>query len=121
MGARSPIAIVMGVLLMLLILELLRRVLLSEKYAALWLLVSLVVLVLAVFPSILFWISSTLGFGVPSNLVFFAGGVVLLFVSLQLSLEVGRLEGETQRLAEEIALLRARADGTADHAPPPES
>ena len=114
-AARSPLAVVLGLLLMLLILELLRRGRLREKYAALWLLVGTVVLLLAVFPSILFWFSSTLGFGVPSNLVFFAGGVVLLFVSLQSSLEVGRLEDESQRLAEELALLRARIDGT----PPP--
>ena len=73
-------------------------------------------MVLAIFPSILFWVSDRLGFGVPSNLVFFAGGVVLLFVAIQLSLEVGRLEDESQRLAEEVALLRAR-DGDTQRPP----
>ena len=115
-GTRSPIAIVLGLLLMVLIFELLRRRRLREKYAALWLVVGSVVLVLAIFPSILFWVSDRLGFGVPSNLVFFAGGVVLLFVAIQLSLEVGRLEDESQRLAEEVALLRAR-DGDTQRPP----
>ena len=119
MGERSPLAIVLGILLMLLVLELLRRGRLREKYAALWLLVGGAVLLLAIVPQILFWLSSTLGFGVPSNLVFFAGGVVLLFVALQLSLEVGRLEDESQRLAEEVALLRAAVEGTAPVAPTP--
>ena len=120
MGAsRSPLAIVLGLLLMVFILELLRRGRLREKYAALWLLVGSVVLLVAIFPSFLFWASATLGFGVPSNLVFVAGGVVLLFVSVQLSLEVGRLEDESQRLAEDLALLRARHDNPAD--PPAEA
>ena len=117
-GTRSPIAIILGLLLMVLIFELLRRRRLREKYAALWLVVGSVVLLLAVFPSILFWVSDRLGFGVPSNLVFFAGGVVLLFVAIQLSLEVGRLEDESQRLAEEVALLRAR---DANYPQPPEA
>jgi len=120
MGERSVLAIVLGVLLMLLVLELLRRGRLREKYAALWLLVGGAVLLLAIVPQILFWLSSTLGFGVPSNLVFFAGGVVLLFVALQLSLEVGRLEDESQRLAEEVALLRAAVEGTAPITSSPE-
>ena len=117
-GTRSPSAIILGLLLMVLIFELLRRRRLREKYAALWLVVGSVVLLLAVFPSILFWVSDRLGFGVPSNLVFFAGGVVLLFVAIQLSLEVGRLEDESQRLAEEVALLRAR---DANNPQPPEA
>ena len=64
------------------------------------------ILALALFPSVLVWLSGKLGVGVPSYMVFFAACVVLLFVALQLSLEVGRLEHESQRLAEEVALLR---------------
>ena len=105
---RSPAAIIAGIALMIVIIELLRRGRLREKYAAIWLVVGTTVLFLAIFPSILFWLAQTLGFGVPSNLVFFAGGIVLLFVGLQLSLEVGHLEDESQRLAEEVALLRTQ-------------
>lgn len=94
--------------ILLLTLELLRRRQLREKYAALWLFVSAVAVLLALFPGLLGWLSSTLGFGVPVNLLFFAGFLVLLFVSMQLSLETGRREDETERLAEEVALLRQR-------------
>lgn len=103
---RSVLVIVLGLALMALIIELLRRGRLREKYAALWLIVGAVILILALFPSVLIWLSGKLGFGVPSNMVFFAACAVLLFVALQLSLEVGRLEHESQRLAEEVALLR---------------
>jgi len=107
-AVRSPAAIVAGIALMLVIIELLRRGRLREKYAAIWFVVATTILVLSIFPPILVWIAETLGFGIPSNLVFFAGGIVLLFVGLQLSLEVGHLEDESQRLAEEVALLRTQ-------------
>lgn len=91
---------------LLLTLELVRRRHLREKYAALWLFISVVAGVLALFPELLVSLSEFLGFGLPVNLLFFASFLVLLFVSMQLSLEVGRREDETERLAEEVALLR---------------
>jgi hypothetical protein len=88
------------------VLELLRRGILREKFAGLWLVVSLMLLVLAVFPALLAWGASLVGIAVPANLLFFLAAVLLLLVSVQLSYEVSRLEGRTRRLAEELALLR---------------
>jgi hypothetical protein len=103
---RSVVAIVFGVVILLVTLELLRRRQLREKYAALWILISILTLFIAMFPVVLDRTTSLLGFGLPANLVFFAGGMVLLVISMQLSFETGRLESETQRLAEEHALLQ---------------
>jgi len=97
---------VMAVLIFALTVELVRRRQLREKYAALWLLVSVIAVVLALVPGLLTWIAATLGFGVPANLLFFAGFSLLLVIAMQLSLELGKREGETERLAEEVALLR---------------
>ncbi len=88
------------------VLELLRRGILRERFAALWLLVTGALLLLAVFPQILQRAADAIGVAVPANLLFFLGGVVLLLVSVQLSYEVSKLEARTRRLAEEIALLR---------------
>jgi hypothetical protein len=105
-SATNLVALVGALGILLLTIELLRRRQLREKYAALWLVVSAVALALAVFPGLLDWLSSTLGFGLPVNFLFFVAFLVLLFVSMQLSLETGRREDETERLAEEVALLR---------------
>lgn len=105
-SATNLVALVGALGILLLTVELLRRRQLREKYAALWLVVSAVALALAVFPGLLDWLSSTLGFGLPVNFLFFVAFLVLLFVSMQLSLETGRREDETERLAEEVALLR---------------
>lgn len=105
-SATNGVALVGALSILLLTVELLRRRQLREKYAALWLVVSAVALVLAAFPGLLESLSSTLGFGLPVNFLFFVAFLVLLFVSMQLSLETGRREDETERLAEEVALLR---------------
>jgi len=88
------------------IFEMLRRGILREKYAALWLFVSSGLLLFAAFPGVLRWLADLLGVEVPSNLLFLMAAVLLLLVSVQLSYEVSRLEARSRRLAEEVALLR---------------
>ena len=92
------------------VVELLRRGILREKYAVLWLVVSAGLVLVAFVPEVLVRAAGLLGVVVPANLLFFVAGVVLLLVSVQLSYEVSRLEARTRRLAEEIALLRAMVE-----------
>ena len=90
--------------------DLLRRGVLKEKYAVLWLLVAGVGLIFAVVPGLLDWLGSALGIGAPVNLLFFVMGVVLVLVSVQLSYELSRHEARIRRLAEEVALLKERVN-----------
>ncbi|GAA3289139.1 DUF2304 domain-containing protein [Dactylosporangium vinaceum] len=87
--------------------ELLRRRQLQEKYAILWLLVSIVMLPLAFFPFITDKTARLLGIASGVSLVLFLGIVFLLLVTVHLSWEVSRLEEETRTLAEDLALLRS--------------
>jgi len=59
------VAVVAAILVLGFMLELLRRRQLSEKYAALWLIVGVGVLVLLLAPGLLQGISEALGFEVP--------------------------------------------------------
>jgi hypothetical protein len=102
----NPVAILFGAFVLVLTVELLRRRTLREKYAAIWLVVSLTVIVFAVVPAAMTTAARLLGFALPSNLLFLLGGLILTSISVHLSLEMGRLEDQTQRLAEEVALLR---------------
>ena len=88
------------------IVEMLRRGILREKFAVLWLLVSGALIVFAAFPALLRSLADLAGIAVPSNLLFLMAAVLLLLVSVQLSYEISRLEARTRRLAEEVALLR---------------
>ena len=85
--------------------NLLRRGVLREKYAVLWLFFSGAALVCAIFPKLLFWVSGAIGVAQPVNLLFFVTVVLLILVSVQLSYELSRHEARIRRLAEEVALL----------------
>lgn len=85
--------------------SLLRSRKLREKYAMLWLLVSVAIVTLALVPQLLSWLAGALGFQVPSNLLFTLAILLLLGVTLHLSLEISRLEDETRVLAENVAIL----------------
>lgn len=107
------IAILATLLIFIFVFDLLRRGVLKEKYAVLWLFVAGVGFIFAVIPGLLDWIGTRLGIGAPVNLLFFIMGVVLLLVSVQLSYELSRHEARIRRLAEEVALLRQEIeDGT---------
>ncbi|MET7421926.1 DUF2304 domain-containing protein [Dactylosporangium sp. NPDC005555] len=88
-------------------LELLRRRQLQEKYAILWLVVSIVILPMAFFPFLTDNLAEALGIASGVSLVLFLGIVFLLMVTVHLSWEVSRLEEETRTLAEDLALLRS--------------
>lgn len=108
---------------LVLVFELLRRRRLREKYAVIWVVISVGTLVVAVFPQLLASVAGIVGIQTPSNLLFFTSLIVLFAVSLQLSREVGLLEEQTRRLAEEIGTLKMKVevlerDVTAPEEPP---
>lgn len=100
-------AFVLALLIVVVVFEMLRRKVLREKYAALWLVVGLATLVLAAFPQLLANVARTLGVQVPSNLLFALAILLALGVCLHLSWEISVVEDETRILAEEAAILRA--------------
>ena len=99
-----------GVVILLFILELLRRRQIREKYAALWIVVLVAVVPLALFPRVSDPIAHALGVASGVSLALFGGFVFLLLVCIHLSWELSRLEEETRTLAEEIALIRTQID-----------
>jgi hypothetical protein len=104
------IEVIGSILVLAGIFELLRRRQLSEKYTVLWLVVGVVLLVLTVFPNVLVSISRSVGVTLPANLLFFVAIVFLICVALHLSWELSRLENETRKLAEDLAILRLELD-----------
>ena len=99
------VALIFSILLFIVTFELLRRRTLREKYAAIWIIFSILVLVFVSFPKLLSFVAQTFGFELSSNFLFALLILFLTFVVMQLSAEIGKLESESQRLAEEVALL----------------
>jgi hypothetical protein len=97
------VAITLG--LFLLVFELVRRRRLLERYALLWLLSSVVLLVLAVWTGLLERVSDLAGIEVPSNALFVVGFAFVLALLLHFSLAISRLSDETKVLAQQVARL----------------
>ena len=104
------VAVLGACLILGFMIELLRRRRLREKYAALWIVVSVLVLATVALPGVLRGLARALGFTVPLNLVFFGSLLLLLAVAIQLSAEITSLERQVQTLAEEVALIRHRLE-----------
>ena len=88
----------------------LRRERFKERHALIWLIAGSISLVISVFPVILTWLATLLGFAVPANLFFFGSTVMLFLVALQTSTELTTLEEKTRILAERTAILQSRID-----------
>lgn len=102
--------IAFAIIVVTLIVVLLLRRQLREKYAILWLLIGVAILVLSVFPSLLVGLSAFLGVAVPSNLIFALSIVLLVGVTLHLSWELSQAEDEIRRVAEEVTILRSAVE-----------
>ena len=118
MTANVVLGVVGSVVVLVAIVEMMRRHRLREKYAVIWFFVAAGVLTLALFPALLSRTAELVGVQVPANLLFFVGSLVLLVLTLQHSYELGRLEERTRTLAEELALLRLELTEQRRHPPP---
>lgn len=105
-----PIGIAFAIVVLAIILVLLLRRQLSEKYAALWIVIGLSILILAIFPGTLGWLAAVLGVEVPANLLFALALALLIGVTLHLSWELSTSEEEVRRVAEEVAIIRGELD-----------
>lgn len=92
-------------LVLIVVVELLRRGHLRERHAMWWFLAGVLALVAGIFPSTVTWVASLIGIEAPINLVFFVSIAILFLVCLQHSSELTRLESQTRALAERLALL----------------
>jgi hypothetical protein len=102
---------VASLLLLLIVLELIRGRRLKERYALLWLVTGLVLLVLSLWRGGLNTIAGWLGVsGYPPAILFAAAIMFVIAVLLHYSTVLSRLTDDNVLLAQEVALLRARLD-----------
>jgi hypothetical protein len=109
MDARIQIvAIASAAVLLVVLLELVRRRRLLERYALLWLFSALVLLGLSVWRGVLEEIAEAIGVAYPPNALFLVAFGFVLVLLLHFSLAVSRLSDQTKVLAQRLALLEER-------------
>lgn len=102
--------VVLAMIMLVIVTGLLLTRRLREKYAALWIIIGLGILILGLFPGLLLALTSAFGVVLPANLLFAMAILLLLGVALHLSGELSQAEDEIRRAAEELAILRADHD-----------
>jgi hypothetical protein len=102
------LAVVASGLLFLVVLELVRRRRLLERYALLWLLSAWVLLALAVWQGLLSDLAKAIGVIYPPNALFLIAFGFVLLLLLHFSLAVSRLTDQTKVLAQRLAILEER-------------
>jgi hypothetical protein len=103
------VAVILTAVMLGVVLELVRRRRLVERYALLWMVVALILLVLATVPELLNLASRAIGIEVPANALFLAAFAVAFLMLLHFSVITSRLSEETKILAQEVARLDAEA------------
>jgi len=111
------VAIAGAALLLLAVLEMVRRRHLMERYALLWILSGLVLLGLAIWRKALASISHAIGVVYPPNALFFIGIGFILLLLLHFSVAVSRLSDQTETLAQRQALLEEQLSRQQREAP----
>jgi hypothetical protein len=116
----SIAAAVASILLILIVLELIRGRRLKERYALLWLVTGVTLLVLSVWRDGLNTIAGWLGVsGYPPAILFAAAILFVIVVLLHYSTVLSKLDDESTLLAQEVAILRRRVELLEDADPTP--
>ena len=102
------LAIVASGILLLIVLELVRRRRLLERYALLWLLSGVVLLILSTFRGLLEDAARVIGVDYPPSALFFIAFAFVLLLLLHFSVAVSRLADQSKVLAQRLALLEKR-------------
>ena len=108
-GSRVQIVAIIGaVALLLIVLEMVRRRRLMERYALLWLLSAVVILGLAIWQDALEKLANAMGIlSAPNALFFVAVGFILLLL-LHFSAAMSRLSDQSKVIAQRHAILAQR-------------
>ena len=103
------VAAVIAVFFMLLILDLIRRDRLQERYSVIWFVAGLGMLAGAAFPGLLELVADAMGVRNTNVALFSIVLLLLLGLALNFSVIMSRQAAQITRLAQELALEKARA------------
>jgi hypothetical protein len=111
------LAVIFSLLYFLYVVRKLRKQQLSVSRSLLWLLSGGVMLGLSIFPQPLAIAAHWAGFEVPTNAVFVLWLLVLTMVLFSQTLAISRYDDQLRRLAQDYALLQAKAADQDSHSP----
>jgi len=104
------ISILFSSIFLIVIIELVRKKKLQERYSLLWILMSAVLLILSSTPAIINTLAEWLNIKNPPSVLFLFGLVYLLVYNLHITTVVSKQSEKITRLTQEIALLKQKQE-----------
>ena len=102
------VAVIASAGLLLVVLDLVRRRRLLERYALVWLGVTSLLIVLSAWDGLLSGVASLLGIFYPPSALFVVAFGFVIFLLLHFSVAVSRLADQSKVLAQQVGLLEER-------------
>lgn len=96
--------LILTIILVVMVLAQVRNQKMKEKYAALWLIISFIIIILVIFPKLLDWLADAVGIETPVNLLFLLAIIMLIGVALHLTQALSKMGEDTRILAEKAAI-----------------
>lgn len=91
---------------LVLLINFIRKYRLELKYSMLWFVVTIISVVLSIFPTILNGISSLMGIELPVNALFLLTFLGLIMIILSLTLELSKSTTKIKELSQEVGILK---------------
>ena len=98
-------ALITGVILLLFILELVRKKKIKEEYSWLWLLIGLLILVLVVWYDLLLFATRLIGSETPITTLFLFGFLFLVLINIHYSVRISAFTEQVKKMAQQIGLF----------------
>ena len=109
-GHQQVVALVLAGIMLIVVLELVRKRKLREEYSWLWTLTALGLIVLAVKYDLLLQFKDLISAEEPTSALFFGALVFLMLISLQFSVQLSKLTYRNKALIQRIALMEKELD-----------
>lgn len=107
MSAILRVFIIIGAFCLLIyILKKIRQSKLKIEYTIFWILFSLVLVLMGIFPKVFYFISRIIGFQAPINMIFLVIIFVLIVKLFLTSMQISKLENKVDSLTQQIAIDR---------------
>ena len=103
------ILITMSVISLLYVIWRIRNSKMQIEYALFWIIMAFLMIIMSVFPQIIYWLTGKLGMMSPANVVYLFIIAILLIKSFMMTIELSSLENKFKDLTQQIAIYEKRA------------
>ncbi len=103
-------ALSVSIIILVIIIELVRRRKLREEYSLLWIITGISIIVLSSWYKLLLFITKMIGAVLPTSTLFLFSVLFLILISLHFSVKISMLTDKLKDVTQDVALLRAKVE-----------